>query len=123
MDETPADLLAILARHRHEAAARVAEFEAVVLGLADARGDADTDDEHDPEGSTVSWERAAHEATAEAARAHLAEIDAALDRVRTGWDGSCAGCGKPIPAERLAARPSAAHCVTCASHKTQAARR
>lgn len=99
---------------RREAAARLAEFERVVDELAAARTDADGDDEHDPEGSTVSWDRAAQAATVEAARRHLAEIDAALTRVERGWDGGCAGCGEPIPPPRLLARPSADRCVRCA---------
>lgn len=102
---------------RDEAADRVAQFEAVTRELADARGDADTDDEHDPEGSTVSWERAAHQESTDAARAHLVEIDAAIARVDCGWDGRCLGCGRSIPAERLAARPCADRCVACASSR------
>ena len=39
----------------------------------------------------------------------------ALARVRAGWDGACAGCGRPIPAERLIARPAADRCVRCAA--------
>lgn len=99
---------------RADAVRRLAEFEEVVAGLAEARTDADGDDEHDPEGSTVAWDRAAQAATAAAARAHLAEIDAALARVGAGWSGTCARCGASIAAERLVARPSADQCVRCA---------
>ena len=108
------ELLAALRAERDEALRRVAVFDEVVRDLMEARGDADTDDEHDPEGSTVSWDRVTQEATARAARQHLAEIDAAIARVDAGWDGRCADCGEPIPAERLAARPSADRCVRCA---------
>lgn len=111
------DLVTQLARERAAAADRVAEFEDTTRAYADARGDADSDDEHDPEGSTLAWERAAAAASAEAAARHLSEIDAALARVASGWDGACAGCGRPIPAERLAVRPSADRCVACASRR------
>lgn len=108
------ELLAALGAERDEALRRVALFDEVVRDLMEARGDADTDDEHDPEGSTVSWDRVTQEATARAAREHLGEIDAAIARVEGGWDGRCADCGEPIPPERLAARPSADRCVRCA---------
>lgn len=120
MDADSADAtLAALLEAREEVAARVTEFDSVAKDLADARGDADSDDEHDPEGSTIAWDRAAQEATAEGAREHLAEIDAAIARLRSGWDGRCADCGTLIPAERLAARPSADKCVPCASRKVR----
>lgn len=114
MNDTGA-LLSALEGARAQAQTRVETFAAVLEGLRDARGDADTDDEHDPEGSTLSWDRATHAASLEAARTSLAEIDAAIARVRAGWDGACAGCGRPIPAERLIARPAADRCVHCAA--------
>lgn len=114
MDDA-ADRIDALGRARAEAVARVGEFDDVVRALTAARGDSDTDDEHDPEGSTVSWDRAVQAASLAAARRHLEEIDAAIARLRAGWDGSCADCGRPIPAARLAARPGADRCVTCAS--------
>ena len=106
-------MLRALEDARAETAGRVAEFEAAVASIVRSRGD-DTDDEHDPDGTTLSWERALHAGTVDTARAHLAEIDAAIARVRGGWDGSCAVCGRPIAWERLAVRPSASRCVTCA---------
>lgn len=111
------DLLRELERARDEMAGRVAEFEENVASIVRSRGD-DTDDEHDPDGTTLSWERALHAGTVDAARAHLAEIDTAIARVRDGWDGSCEICGRPIARERLAVRPSAATCVTCASRSS-----
>lgn len=112
--ERRSELLRALERARAEAAGRVAEFEETVASIVRSRGD-DTDDEHDPDGTTLSWERALHAGTVDAARAHLAEIDAAITRLHNGWDGSCEVCGNPIARERLAARPSASRCITCAS--------
>ncbi|GAB96247.1 RNA polymerase-binding transcription factor DksA [Kineosphaera limosa] len=114
MAPTP-DVLEHLRELRREAGSRVAQFEASVRELGQLRNDSDTDDEHDPEGTTVTWERATQDAGARAAREHLAELDAAIARVEAGWDGTCRGCGRPIPAERLVARPSADQCVTCAA--------
>lgn len=44
----------------------------------------------------------------------LAEVDAALDRVRRGTFGTCEGCGKPIALARLTALPYARRCIRCA---------
>jgi RNA polymerase-binding protein DksA len=41
----------------------------------------------------------------------LAEIEAALKRIDDGTYGSCGGCGKEIPAERLEAVPWARLCI------------
>lgn len=71
------------------------------------------DDEHDPEGATIAFERAQVCALLGRARAQLAEIDEALERVRSGTYGVCRRCGQAIPAERLEARPFAQFCVAC----------
>jgi DnaK suppressor protein len=44
----------------------------------------------------------------------LEEIDAALDRVRTGTFGRCEECATAIPKTRLQALPYARYCVACA---------
>jgi DnaK suppressor protein len=85
---------------------------AAIVGAA---RDSNADDEHDPEGSTIAFERAQLEAVIEQTRQRLAELDAALERVRAGTYGTCASCGRPIAAERLAARPAAQLCVDCAA--------
>lgn len=73
-----------------------------------------TDDEHDPDGSTVGFERAKTTALLDAAWARLAEVDAALARLDSGSYGACEQCGEPIGAERLRARPPARWCIRCA---------
>jgi DnaK suppressor protein len=52
-------------------------------------------------------------ALAAAARRALSEISEALGRLDSGTFGRCAGCGKPIPIERLEAWPRARFCVHC----------
>jgi RNA polymerase-binding protein DksA len=76
---------------------------------------ANADDEHDPEGATIAYERQHVVALLEQAREHLAAIDEALRRLDEGGYGYCEGCGQPIAPERLAARPTATRCVACAS--------
>ena len=48
------------------------------------------------------------------AREHLAQIDAATARLAEGSYGRCERCGQPIGAARLAARPVATTCMSCA---------
>jgi DnaK suppressor protein len=75
------------------------------------------DDEHDPEGATIAWERAQVEALLEQSRNHLSELDRALRRLDEGGYGVCEVCGDPIAPERLAARPTARTCIGCASRR------
>lgn len=48
-------------------------------------------------------------------REELAEIDAALRRIRAGVYGSCESCGRPIARQRLRAVPHARTCIDCTS--------
>jgi len=41
-------------------------------------------------------------------------LDQARDRLRRGIYGTCSGCGRPIPSERLVAQPTALTCLACA---------
>ncbi len=72
------------------------------------------DDEHDPEGATIAFERQQVMALLRQARDTGEALDRALVRVHEGRYGECERCGRPIGAERLAARPSARTCLTCA---------
>ncbi|MGZ4589568.1 MAG: TraR/DksA family transcriptional regulator [Actinomycetes bacterium] len=74
-----------------------------------------TDDEHDPEGATIAFERAQIETLLDQARHQLEDLDEAAARVQAGSYGICESCGQPIAPERLAVRPSARTCITCAS--------
>jgi RNA polymerase-binding transcription factor DksA len=74
-----------------------------------------TDDEHDPEGATIAFERSRVDSMVQRALDHVADLDQALERVGDGRYGSCEHCGQPIAAERLAARPVSRSCISCAS--------
>ena len=80
-----------------------------------ASADSNADDEHDPEGSTIAFERSQVGALIAQAREHLAEVEAALGRTQDGTYGVCESCGQPIPSARLEARPVARTCITCAA--------
>ena len=53
------------------------------------------------------------------AAARVEELDLALERVGSAAYGVCETCGEPIPAERLAVRPSARACVRCADGRAR----
>ncbi|HVU72764.1 MAG TPA: TraR/DksA C4-type zinc finger protein [Mycobacteriales bacterium] len=73
------------------------------------------DDEHDPEGATIAFEREQLAALRAAAEQRVADLDAALDRLAAGTYGVCEVCGRPIAAARLEALPAARRCITCAA--------
>ncbi|MFC7533568.1 TraR/DksA family transcriptional regulator [Actinoplanes sp. GCM10030250] len=104
------ELLRLRASTEAEAATMARDLEALFA----ASRDSNADDEHDPEGATIGFERAQLTALLATARERIAEVDDALRRVDTGTYGVCERCGKPIPAERLAARPFARSCMACA---------
>lgn len=74
-----------------------------------------TDDEHDPEGHTIAWERQQVAALLGAAEARLAELADASARLESGDYGRCARCGGPIAGPRLEALPTTTMCVGCAT--------
>ena len=104
----------VLLAERARALERVAALEREFAGLAEAASAAGADDEHDPEGATLAFERQHAAALLEAAREQVEAAEAALRRLAEGRYGVCERCGEPIGAERMAARPAAATCVRCA---------
>lgn len=107
-----------LAAQRADVVDRLHGLEREFAGIIEASGPASGgDDEHDPEGATVAFERQHLAALVDQARSDLVQIDAALSKVAEGRYGWCERCGQPIGAERLAARPAAATCIRCASRR------
>jgi len=105
----------LLAEERRRTTQRLAGLRGDYRGFVEASKDSNADDEHDPEGATIAFERSQVGALVEQAEAHLDEIDAALARLDAGTYGVCAVCGGPIPAGRLEVRPTATTCVGCAN--------
>ena len=87
------------------------DYDAVVV----ASRDSNADDEHDPEGATIAFERSQIGALVRQVQDHLVEIDAALTRLDAGTYGLCERCGDPIGDGRLQARPVARTCIRCAA--------
>ena len=99
---------------RRTALERLARLRSDFGGIVDASRDSNADDEHDPEGATIAFERSQVSTLVRQAQHHLREIDAALARLEDGSYGRCERCGRPIPEPRLEARPVARNCVGCA---------
>ncbi|MGY1736733.1 TraR/DksA family transcriptional regulator [Geodermatophilus sp. SYSU D00684] len=100
-----------------ERAAAQAQIEALTRQFEEivaASRASNADDEHDPEGATIAFERQQVAALLEQARRRLADVDAAVTAVEAGTYGRCETCGGAIAPERLAARPTARTCISCA---------
>ena len=112
----PTDLVAVdvLTAERADVRSRIVTLTREFDDIVAASTDANTDDEHDPEGATIAFERAQLGALVDQARRRLDDIDRALARAGRGEYGVCANCGRGISVERLAARPSARTCIDCA---------
>ncbi|TQN42260.1 TraR/DksA family transcriptional regulator [Blastococcus colisei] len=103
-----------LAGERAAALARIEALTREFDGVVAASRASNADDEHDPEGATIAFERQQVVALLDQARRRLADVEAALARRKAGGYGMCEGCARPIAAERLAARPAARTCIDCA---------
>ena len=110
-------LEALLAAEREKTAARVAALTRDFDDIVESSAIAPPDDEHDPEGATIAFERAQVTALLTQAHRHLADLELATTRLGDGTYGVCERCGQPIAIERLLARPTAQTCIHCASVK------
>jgi DnaK suppressor protein len=118
MTSTTTDFLAAQQRElearRDSYLADVARSTATALELTEDGANQDMADEDGfGEGDTLNVERDRLLLVASEARAKVAEIDAALERVDAGTYGVCEACGKPIPKARLEVVPEATLCVGC----------
>jgi DnaK suppressor protein len=114
----PDQLVALLASERAITENRLADLHGDFRGMVAASADSNADDEHDPEGSTIAFERSQLGALIAQAQQQLDEIDAACVRVAEGRYGSCETCRGPIAPARLEARPVARTCIDCAGRAT-----
>ncbi len=103
-----------LEAERRRTSDRLERLRADFAEVVAASRDTNADDEHDPEGATIAFERSQTDALVRAADRHLAEVELALARVDAGTYGRCEVCGREIPEGRLEARPTARTCVACA---------
>ena len=85
-----------LAVEREQALARLASLTGDYDSVVAASLDTNADDEHDPEGATIAFERSQIGALVRQVRHHVTEVDAALARVDAGTYGVCERCGTAI---------------------------
>jgi RNA polymerase-binding transcription factor DksA len=111
----PAPFKAVLEAERVATLAQRDQLQRDLADVISAQADVATDDEHDPEGATIAYERSRLTALVEQADTHLAEITEALARIDTGTYKVCERCGRRISPERLEARPTVRTCIACAS--------
>ena len=104
-----------LEAERRQALSRLAALTGDYDAVVAASLDSNADDEHDPEGATIAFERSQIGALVRQVRHHLAEVDAAVERLDAGTYGTCERCGRPIGEARLDALPAARTCVDCAA--------
>ena len=82
-----------------------------------ASRDSNADDEHDPEGATIAFERQQVVALVEQLQRTRTDIERALALHDEGGYGCCEACGGPIGQARLEARPTARTCIDCAARR------
>ena len=105
------DDVARLHEERDALRIRASQLADDMAALIAASRDSNADDEHDPEGQTIAYERSQLSAVTNQTHDHLREVEAALERVSAGPYGTCEVCRQPIAAARLEARPTARTCV------------
>lgn len=108
------ELRALLVDERVHVEAQLASLRRRFDDIVAAAELTSTDDEHDPEGTTIAYERAQVSALVRQAEHDLAAIDIALEHFADGSVGICAECGGPIAWERLVALPGVRTCIECA---------
>ena len=116
MDQTDADdlrgsILAEIVRVEAQLDKLRQSFDAIV----EAAELTSTDDEHDPEGATIAYERAQASALLRQARADRDALVLTRQQLEDCHRVVCAVCGQDIDLERLAALPTASRCVRCAA--------
>ncbi|SEM15991.1 TraR/DksA family transcriptional regulator [Rhodococcus maanshanensis] len=102
-----------IAAERAATVHRIESLNARLNDILDGSELSTNDDEHDPEGSTIAFERAQVASLLGDARQDLEDLDAALRRVDDGSYGICVKCGQSIGAERLDVLPAALRCIDC----------
>lgn len=114
---TPAQTTALaheITDRRARTAARIVQLTRDLEALVAATHDS-PDDEHDPEGATIGFERAQASALLAEAEAHLDALDGAAAALADGQLGQCGSCDGPIGVDRLLARPTTRACIACAT--------
>jgi RNA polymerase-binding protein DksA len=111
----PTSLAELLTAERARTLDRIAALTRDWDRIMESSAPKGVEDDYDPERATTDFERSQIQALLDQARRHLSDYDRALRRLDEGDYGTCESCGRPIAPERLAARPQAGTCITCAA--------
>ena len=115
MDPNLAQTLRTLLEDRRQRALKLRDaLQGDFADIVERSSDASRDDEHDPEGATIAFERAQVVSLLSAAKQELVDVDRAIARVRSGLHHRCDTCGGEVSAERLRALPTTRTCLGCA---------
>jgi RNA polymerase-binding transcription factor DksA len=99
---------------QERAKTRVDKLETDLHALTRARQGESDDDEHDPEGVTLSAQWSMLAGLLESAREDARLVEDAMRRLDAGTYGICVSCSRPIPLRQLEVRPFRERCVPCA---------
>jgi DnaK suppressor protein len=105
----------MLAEERERVEQRIESLQRHLASIVESATWTTNDDEHDPEGVTIAYERAQTQGLLSDAKTELEALDHADHRLAEGTYGLCERCGKRISQERLAALPAATICIRCAN--------
>jgi DnaK suppressor protein len=94
---------------------QIANLRTSFSAIVDSAELTSTDDEHDPEGTTIAYERAQVSALLHQAEEDLLALDTNLTLVDDSTINTCESCGGEIALERLLALPGTRLCITCAT--------
>ncbi len=107
-------LRAQIISERRRLQALVDSLTASFTDLTEAADDNPPDDEHDPEGHTIAFERSQLANRRDEYTRTIAELQTAEDRLGDAGSALCEGCGESIPLDRRLAIPATTRCITCA---------
>jgi RNA polymerase-binding transcription factor DksA len=93
---------------------RQAEHDSVFSGdQREMTGELSLVGQHPADVADFTYQRELHQTTQNLLDHEAEQVDAAMRAMSDGSYGTCQDCGKRIPPDRLAARPSATLCVDC----------
>ncbi len=107
----------LLAEERAAATARIVSLQRHLTSIREVSTWTSADDEHDPEGATIAYERAQVQGLLADAQRELDALERATTRLDEGTYGACERCGQAIAPERLEALPAATTCITCVTRR------
>jgi RNA polymerase-binding transcription factor DksA len=108
-------VLTLVRAEQERTARQVESLEQVVASIVEASELTSTDDEHDPEGATIAYERAQAIALLRQAREDLDALAITRVQLESAQVVVCSVCGRTIDLERVATLPTTSRCIRCAA--------